>query len=133
MYYDFCSNSQLAPAIPQASDHTRVIFFTELSAFYMLGAFSRDNESLLRTTRYGNIIQTMLMSDRDNHTNNALVLYTYLLHERNATITGQLLHMHRNNVIYHIGKLQEQMNIELDDPRIRLNLLVLFTALGMNN
>ena len=34
--------------------------------------------------------------------------------------------MHRNNVIYHAKRISEQFSVDLDDPGVRLRLLMLY-------
>ncbi len=62
------------------------------------------------------------------------LLYRYLIHERNNTDVAKELHMHRNNVIYHIRQLQEQLldqyHLDLNDPDTRLKLLLSFKVLS---
>ncbi len=65
------------------------------------------------------------------------LLYRYLIHERKSTEVAQELHMHRNNVIYHIRQLQEQFldqyHLDLNDPDTRLKLLLSFKILSFTS
>ena len=54
------------------------------------------------------------------------VLYRYLLCERRATEAGERLHMHRNTVMYHIQRITELLELDLDDYLTRQSLLVCF-------
>ena len=65
-------------------------------------------------------------SDREHGSNNAQILFAYLVAERRATQAGELLHMHRNNVLYHIPRIEEQIGLSLDDYWVRLKLLLAF-------
>ena len=65
----------------------------------------------------------------DKNTNNCEVLYTYLLNERRATETANSLHMHRNNVVYRINRIEEMLGISLDDKTTRLNLTMSYLML----
>lgn len=56
------------------------------------------------------------------------LLYTYLLHESNATTTARELHMHRNGVIYRINRIEERYGYDLTDPTQRVLLLLLCIA-----
>lgn len=55
---------------------------------------------------------------------NVQLLYTYLANQCNATSTARELHMHRNNVIYRIARLQERYSLDLDDCIQRTLLLM---------
>lgn len=52
------------------------------------------------------------------------LLYTYLLLERRATDVAEAVHLHRNTIIYHIEKIEELFGASLEDPQLRLKLLV---------
>ena len=55
---------------------------------------------------------------------NVQLLYTYLANQCNATSTARELHMHRNNVIYRIARLQERYELDLEDCMQRTLLLM---------
>lgn len=69
----------------------------------------------------------ILKDDRTLGTNNLHLLYIYLSNECNATAASRILHMHRNNVIYRINKIEEkyQINFENNLDRQLLALLCL--------
>lgn len=52
------------------------------------------------------------------------ILTVYLENDRQLTQAAEALHMHRNNVLYHITKLEKEYNLELDDSDQRLHLLI---------
>lgn len=52
------------------------------------------------------------------------ILKTYLESDRQLTQAAETLHMHRNNVLYHITKLEKEYNLELADSEKRLHLLI---------
>ena len=41
--------------------------------------------------------------------------------------------MHRNSVIYRLNKIQEILGLDLDDPDVRLRLLISFKILELQN
>lgn len=53
-----------------------------------------------------------------------VILRTYLENDRNLTHCAKQLHMHRNNVIYHIRRLEERYNLNLEDREQRLRFLI---------
>lgn len=59
------------------------------------------------------------------------ILYEYLNCDRNYTNVANKMHMHRNNVIYHIKNLEEAYQLDLDDASVRLKLLISFELLKM--
>lgn len=52
------------------------------------------------------------------------ILKVYLETDRQLSVAAKELHMHRNNVLYHINRLRSQYNLELDDSEQRLHLLI---------
>jgi hypothetical protein len=66
--------------------------------------------------------------DAAHHTDIMTLLRVYLENERKATVVSSLLHMHRNTVLYHIGKIESILAVSLDDPEVRLKLRLAFKA-----
>ena len=118
-------------AEPAAEPCRRLSHYGQNSAYYLLGA-NEDGIELWRQSPYGRHLYRLYQFDLDHHGCNLQLLYTYLNCERNATLTGQLLHMHRNNVVYHMGKIVEFLDIDLEDPHVRFSLLVSYAMLKLN-
>jgi sugar diacid utilization regulator len=59
-------------------------------------------------------------------------LSAYLQCGRSATAAGALLHMHRNTILYHIKKIEEILNVSLDDLEVRLKLQIGLKALEID-
>jgi len=87
---------------------------------------SDQNEKFWKSSRYGKMLIELYESDLEKNTNNLEVLYTYLINERRASETAAQLHMHRNNVVYRISRIEEMLNIRLDDRLTRINLMMSF-------
>lgn len=69
--------------------------------------------------------------DRQKNTKSSELLRTYLANKCRPTQTGNLLHMHRNNVIYHVERLTERYNLDLEDPDTCLRLQISFKVLDL--
>ena len=69
--------------------------------------------------------------DRQKNTEYAKLLFTYLMNECRPTDTARILHMHRNNVIYHVERLGDQLGVDLDDPETRLRLLLSYKVMDL--
>ncbi len=52
------------------------------------------------------------------------ILTAYLESDRQLTQAAEILHMHRNNVLYHVSRLEKEYNLEMDDSDKRLHLLL---------
>lgn len=73
----------------------------------------------------------LLQKPEEGYYSNLYLLRNYLLTERSLSATAKLLHMHRNSVIYRLGKIRETLGVDLDDPDVRLRLLISFKILEM--
>lgn len=74
-------------------------------------------------------IHRLIALDRQDGTDHLRVLYGFLTHERRPTQTAEALHMHRNNVIYRVDRIEKLLGVSLDDAILRrelqLSLLIL--------
>lgn len=71
------------------------------------------------------------MNPAEERYDNLALLRNYLLTERSISATAKLMHMHRNSVIYRLGKIQEILALDLNDPDVRLRLLISFKILEL--
>ena len=46
-------------------------------------------------------------------------------------MTAKRMHMHRNSIIYRLQKIQDVLELDLDDPDVRLRLMISFRILEM--
>lgn len=83
-------------------------------------------------SRFGQLLLELYRQDREKNTNNLEVLYTYMTNERRSGETAALLHMHRNNVIYRVSRIVDQLGLDLDDLRTRQNLFISFQMLKLS-
>lgn len=74
-----------------------------------------------------------LMDDNNSSCSNIKLLYHYLCAERNISLTAKNVHMHRNSVIYRIQKIQDLLSLNLDDPDVRLHLMLSLKILELLN
>ncbi len=72
--------------------------------------------------------ERMTKNEGEGDVSAARLLYTYLIHESNATTTARELHMHRNGVIYRVNRIEERYGYDLTDPVQRTLLLLLCMA-----
>lgn len=61
---------------------------------------------------------------KPNFDDDISILYNYLMLERNTSLTAKKLFMHRNSVIYRLQKIDEKLGLDLDDPSIRLRIIL---------
>lgn len=95
---------------------SRIFKFSDYHIYSALSGNETDCGILNEISRY----------DLEHKTNYFRILYIFLSFERSFTKAASLLHMHRNNVIYHAKRIEELFGIDLDDPNQRLRLLMLY-------
>lgn len=74
---------------------------------------------------------SLMETDKRESANNCEVLYHFLLLERRTTETAAFLHMHRNSVIYRIGKIEEMLASSLNDAKLRRQLMISFAVVEL--
>ena len=104
-----------------------VYLFEEALLYYLVDPMGKD-ERFLRFAFSASIVSVLWEEDQANGTSYLALLWFYLQSERNATVTAQRLHMHRNTVLYHIDKIQNRFDFDLRFKVVRDWLLVNFKA-----
>jgi hypothetical protein len=100
----------LDPSQP-ASRH-RMVRYQNAFPFHVLKHFFRAHDFSAYCPK---AFLDLINDDRNFGTNNLHLLHVYLTNKCNATIASRLLHMHRNNVIYRINKIEEKYHINLNN------------------
>ncbi len=77
------------------------------------------------------LIRALAERDIREGSDNLRVLRAFLLCERRPTQTAAFLHMHRNNVIYRIDRIESMLGISLADNRVRQELELSLLALEL--
>jgi|GEM_PF-3516597 len=75
--------------------------------------------------------RTLLADDEKTAAGNLRLLYAYLKNDCSKTRTAAELFMHRNNIIYRIGKLEETFNISLEEDQVKTAFRLSFLALEL--
>ncbi len=71
-------------------------------------------------------LQTLRAYDGRHHTAFYETLRIYLRNERNIADTARELNLHRNSLLYRLKRLEELVEDNLDDPLVRLHLMLSF-------
>lgn len=109
---------------------TRVFFFTQLYIYTLFGENESDAELWYRSS-YHNLLKKLYLYDQRHKSNNIQMLYVFLHNERNATKAAAELNMHRNNVTYHISRIQEMLDVDLEDGAVRYMLMISYSLLEL--
>lgn len=78
------------------------------------------------------VIQLM-EADHHDGTENVKTLRIFLENERNVSVTAQEFFLHRNSILYRINKIEETLNVDLNDFNKRMELLLTFQAIDLLN
>ena len=103
----------------------RIRRFETVYPRYLLAA-DEQNAHIAANTRAANALKVLRDYDAKHGTNNLMLLYEYLINERRASDAAQVMHMHRNNVIYRIGKISDMTGMDLNDSGTRFRLLLAY-------
>ena len=114
-----------ALSLPGKKVYSRVRSFTSCYPSFIFAENSKDKNVITNSSEY-RALEKLQDYDAKRGTNNLKLLYYYLINERKASETAKLMHMHRNNVIYRISKIEEIIKLDLEDPDVRFRLLLCF-------
>lgn len=74
-------------------------------------------------------LQELMRYDKENNTMLYETLDVYLKNERNAVRTAKELFIHRSTLFYRLDRIKKLVNLDLDDPNIRLYLEISYQML----
>jgi sugar diacid utilization regulator len=130
-YYFRLQGSELSSKLKlNDSGNSRIHFFKHYYLFCLLGE-SKDNPELWYHSEFHHMLNKLHHYDLRHKSNTIQLLNIYLNNERSATKTGSVLNMHRNNVLYHVNRIEELLNIDFDDPTTRFMMLLSFSLLQL--
>lgn len=106
---------------PNEVDHQYSKYYLNDMLEYYRGKFHLDDVAVRYLDRLSN----------GGGSGDLMLLYYYLSTERNISLTAKQVHMHRNSVIYRLQRIQNALNLDLDDPNVRLRLMISFEIFRM--
>lgn len=104
--------------------------YEDYCLYHMIDCYTRHSKAAMANPCYYTLLK-IIKYDRKNNSDNARILYIYLKCERKATAAANLLHMHRNNVIYRISKIQEMFQVNFDDTMFRLKFFLAYKTIEL--
>lgn len=119
----FTLNEQcrLAKATTEHSGET-LIPFGDIALEYALSLLKQQSGAWLPHPA----LSQLKVYDTENHTDFFETFFEYLRWERSYAKTAKVMNLHRNTLLYRIARIQEITELDLDDPRVRLHLLLSF-------
>lgn len=112
--------------LPVLKKSTQIYDYSSISVFhaYALACRQIDYKSFCSPE-----LLQLLSYARKNNSSIIQVLYTYLVTGCSYVETAKKLHMHRNNVVYHIRRLKENEHFHLDNYLFREKIMMTFFLL----
>ncbi len=107
------------------------LIYYHLRDYYAYTLVSTAAENFNSSLLYIQQLDRLQEYDKQHKSNNVELLRELLEHERNVTNVSKKMHLHRNSVLYRIEKIQQILDISLDDPDVRLNLMLSFKAMDL--
>jgi purine catabolism regulator len=112
--------AERALALPdQLHAETPVAFFGDLSLYELLLGVS-DPNSLADFCQHW--LSSLIRYDEQHHTDLLPTLAAYFENNGNMARTAHLLNIHRNTLVYRLGRITEILQLDMDDSNVRLNL-----------
>jgi len=104
----------------------RYYHYYEYYVFHLLSCASKE---ITWQQLYHSQLNRIIETDRTKGSDNLRLLDVHLNCDRNVSATAQTLHLHRNSVTYRLERIEEMLGMSLDDPEVRLRLLISLKAL----
>lgn len=105
-------------------DKAPFYFFDDIYPHYMVIASRQASIDILRSASGTVKIEELYAYDTEHGSNNLNVLYAYLISERRTSVAGEMLHMHRNNVLYRIQRIESMLDVDLNNLSAREKCLI---------
>ena len=70
-------------------------------------------------------------SDIEKQTNYIRILSTYLKCNQQKSLTAEKLHMHRNNIVYHLNRIESLFHIHFEQSEELVSLYYSFICLDL--
>ena len=77
-----------------------------------------------RSTARSTALKTLKSHDAEKNSSLYETLFHFLINERNTQRTAQALHIHKNSMLYRLNQIRELVDLDLDNPELRLYLIL---------
>lgn len=125
------NKARTAIKIGRVIDPTRItyIFNDYIIQYLMLCSSEKISLNSILAER----IAQLRKLDNDETAENLNTLRVYLENERNVSTTAQTFFLHRNSVLYRINKIEEILDIDLNDFKVRSEILMAFQIMDLED
>lgn len=96
-----------------------VAFFGDVSLYELLMGV---NDANMLAGFYNHWLSPLVDYDTQHNTDLLDTLDAYFANNGNMARTAHILNIHRNTLVYRLGRISEIIELDMDDPNVRLNL-----------
>ena len=96
----------------------RIVYFGDLGVYRLLSRLDQVELRRFHEERLGPLLQY----DRQHRTELVKTLDAFLAANNSPTAAAERLHLHRNSLLYRLGRIEEILGVSLEDPEQRLAL-----------
>lgn len=114
-------------------DDRFVFRYQDMAIYQFIENSRRSSFDLFQLDPYVRTLEELREYDHRKNEIYMRILYTYLILERRATETAATINIHRGSLLYHIEKIQSIIKNSLDDPEVRLGLLLAYRYLELKS
>ncbi len=121
--------------VDHIESYERIHFFSQKFIYCMMDETGRHSE-LWYHSDYCRMLKILHDYDQKHKSNYIDLLNIFLSQGQNATKVGNIIMTHRNNIMYHINRVKELINVDFDDPSVCFALqmsIVLVELYGYND
>jgi purine catabolism regulator len=112
--------AERALALPrQLWEDAQIAFFGDVSLYELLLGVRDPN---LLTGFCNHWLSALTDYDAQHHTDLVPTLYAYFENNGNMARTAHVLNIHRNTLVYRLGRITDILQLDMDDSNVRLNL-----------
>lgn len=101
--------------------------------YYLPAILTPRIEQMPKSNYLSPVITIIIDYDARHSTDFLDTLKAYILHLGNTKKTAELLHIHRNTLLYRINKIEELTNSSLEDYETMMHLMISFYMMDKNN
>jgi purine catabolism regulator len=109
----------------QLWEESQVAFFGDLSLYELLLGVS---DPKMLATFCDHWLSPLASYDNQHHTDLLPTLSAYFANNGNMARTAHVLNIHRNTLVYRLSRITEIIQLDMDDPNVRLNLQLALKA-----
>jgi DNA-binding PucR family transcriptional regulator len=106
-----------------------IFMYESYYIYHMIDLISNQNSLILENSYSIQALVWLHELDKTSKMDNVRLLYCYLANDGSASKTATQLHMHRNNVVYRISRIEEYLGMDLTESHLRFKVMFAYRVL----